>query len=863
GGQLRHLVGSKRDVAEDNFVDIGTPHIRIAKVPIDMAYKSDVANKKAFEYLVARLRLISSKELGSAIKRHKQLKQVEPKAAIASTKHDSLQQRAGQFLSWVRAGKDYNSGSDLWSWITSYREYAEEDCIRLQACETKYNYEVDLSSSNSNSGNDTTTFIKPAPTAHKCTNVIDTNVGTGTGMEAEANIEATKIDNEKRVAHSAWNKILMNQSLGLAEWDKLALMVITLVAVIVRIWRISWPDEVTLDEANIGKMINRYITGEYAFDAHPPLGTMIMAGIAAMTRYNGTFAFDEIGDLIPGSVPYMSVRLSMAILGALCAPMAFITLKTSDQDTPAALLAASMITFVATGISMASAAAVKLIGIVAVVTVSLFTLSALYSLAIEPSVNTLMWLKHATARVVGLIMIPILVYTSIFHIHFQYQSYLPSDPSSALATHDLNLLSRSFHRSLISKPKADKEKERTETPIWSDIAFGSVVQLQNEDTDGMFIHSFHNMTPGKPDQQQVGGYEYPDLNTHWIVIRAISGNADGNKDNENDDEKDEIPTRLQYLKHGDTLRLRHVPTRRCLHSHKVASYSSKEGQPLFEVTAFGTHDRDGDYNDWWTIEAVDPVARKKVLEETDQQIKALRTAFRLRHTNLGCYLYATTINLPKPWGRGRKELVCRPDVGVRPRAIWRFTTNLHDYLPYETPLASFPQLSFWQKFIEIHSLMWAHYPLAESAFRSAQAHPIRWPLGQAMIHVWAGYRRQITVLANPVVWGISTMGMITYLGLGVWFILRKKRGYTETGFMAGWIMTYLPFFFIDRTLLMHHYFPALYFSVLITSSLITRVSGFISKKARVGLWAGLIALLIIWFVRLSPLSYASPLTREQ
>lgn len=52
----------------------------------------------------------------------------------------------------------------------------------------------------------------------------------------------------------------------------------------------------SLDEAHVGKTVNAYLKDEFMFDAHPPLGKLILTGVASLSKYNGSFAFDEIGE---------------------------------------------------------------------------------------------------------------------------------------------------------------------------------------------------------------------------------------------------------------------------------------------------------------------------------------------------------------------------------------------------------------------------------------------------------------------------------------------------------------------------------------------------------------------------------------
>ncbi|KAF8934580.1 hypothetical protein BGZ47_010301 [Haplosporangium gracile] len=132
--------------------------------------------------------------------------------------------------------------------------------------------------------------------------------------------------------------------------DWIALSALTVATLEVRFWRISWPDEVILDETSVNHLVNGYAKGEFVLDAHPPLGKMILAGVSSLSNNSGSLDFEDIGeyyiDVTPfvaiqysGWAPYASMRATMALMGALCAPMAYATLKASEHGASAAILA--------------------------------------------------------------------------------------------------------------------------------------------------------------------------------------------------------------------------------------------------------------------------------------------------------------------------------------------------------------------------------------------------------------------------------------------------------------------------------------------------------------------------------------------
>ncbi|KAF9950614.1 hypothetical protein BGZ70_001294 [Mortierella alpina] len=207
--------------------------------------------------------------------------------------------------------------------------------------------------------------------------------------------------------------------------------------------------------------------------------------------------------------------------------------------------------------------------------------------------------------------------------------------------------------------------------------------------------------------------------------------------------------------------------------------------------------------------------------------------------------------------------------------------NEHDYLPADSRLATHPIPSFWQKFKYMHRLMW--FPanrmesgLAPKSFDRSASRPQQWLLASSVIPVWTGYMRQVVIIANPVVWWVSALGLFSFIAIKIFFVLRTKRGYLETGllkqlktqqlgkasaFFAAWAIHYVPYFCVDRMLYVHHYFPALYCTILLASSLFSGLMEFFSRPIRVLSLFSLIVLCVSSYAQLAPLSYGYPMTR--
>ncbi|KAF9900552.1 hypothetical protein EC991_007188 [Linnemannia zychae] len=803
--------------------------------------------------------------------------------------------------SWVSNSREQEA-TGLWSWLTSSRTISQaqqrqedrDDALRLAR------HQLDLQTRfsitfNSNSREQKSTSKK---------------------KKTEEADNAT--EREKEAMKSLWDSSKKVEAFNLKRQDWVALFALTIVTLGVRFWRISWPDEVVLDETNVGQLVNGYAKGEFVLDAHPPLGKMILAGISSMSNYSGGFGFEDIGDQYPGSVPYVSMRGAMATMGALCVPMAYATLKASGHGAPAAILASTLVAFdnaltasnrmmaldaplmfftaatimswnffikqsarpftrlwwtwlLATGVSMTGAMSIKLIGTASALTALYFMSLNLWTLARDKAVSTSTWLKHCTARMGALVVLPVALYLILFQLHFANETHQPDYRISPRAESDLDHLSRLYRQSLISHYPTEDHIQ-----TWRDVVYGSVVQIQSEakphagSVGNVYIHSSAETNPKGTQQQLVSGYSYPDINTQWIIIKADVDSDDG--------EPEEIPSRMELVKNGDLVRLRHVSTRKCLHSHNHRTYTNAQNDKFNEVTGYGGHGFDGDSNDWWVIETVDSETLREGTKSASEPIRALESTFRIRHYEIGCYLFASDSPLPEPWGAGRTEVICRNDARVTDKSVWRFAHNRHDYLPKDTPKTKYPTPSFWAKFTEMHQLMWSYKGPLEENLQISSSNPRHWPMGQAMIQAWSGYQRQIAIVANPVVWWTATLGLVTYVFSAAVFAIRQKRGYFETGrlgefqrfhlseagtFFTGWASHYLPFFFVDRVLYMHHYFPSLYFSILLFSSILPGILGFLSRPVRFAAFTALLLLTIATFLRLAPLSYGSEMSREK
>ncbi|KAJ2889520.1 Enzyme that catalyzes the fourth step in the histidine pathway, partial [Coemansia aciculifera] len=122
--------------------------------------------------------------------------------------------------------------------------------------------------------------------------------------------------------------------------DAVLLAGVLLVAVIVRCWRLSVPNQVVFDEVHFGKFAGKYINGTYFYDLHPPLAKMMFAAAGKLAGYDGVFDFKSIGlDYAAAGVPYVGMRVLPAVLGALTVPATFAAARACGYGIDTALLA--------------------------------------------------------------------------------------------------------------------------------------------------------------------------------------------------------------------------------------------------------------------------------------------------------------------------------------------------------------------------------------------------------------------------------------------------------------------------------------------------------------------------------------------
>lgn len=201
-------------------------------------------------------------------------------------------------------------------------------------------------------------------------------------------------------------------------------------------------------------------------------------------------------------------------------------------------------------------------------------------------------------------------------------------------------------------------------------------------------------------------------------------------------------------------------------------------------------------------------------------------------------------------------------------------------MPKNATKINYRKATFVEMLIEQHQRMWKNNNNMKGS-HPYKSHPLTWPVQERGMMYWTSIfgNAQIYLLGNPVTWWLSTKSIVFYLGAFVVGMILAQRSIKggiirngdkvvmyehisrSSGFLfVGWAVHYIPFFFMDRELYLHHYLPALYFSVLLfTTFFDLAITG--ASFSRKMIVSGLLIMLVLWsFSKFYPLSYGSQMS---
>ncbi|CAI4218186.1 unnamed protein product [Parascedosporium putredinis] len=569
---------------------------------------------------------------------------------------------------------------------------------------------------------------------------------------------------------------------------------------------------------------------------------MLVGLSGVLAGYNGSFEFKS-GEKYPEDVNYTFMRAFNAFFGIVCVPMAYYTARELKFKRATVWLVALMVlcensyttisrfilldsmllcgTFATvlcwskfhnqrnnsfapewffwlfmTGLSIGCVCSVKLVGLFVTALVGLYTVEDLWNKFGDTRMSIPTLGAHVFTRVIGLIIIPMIVYMFSFYLHFLILDHSGPGDAQMSSLFQANLKGTDVGRN---------------SPL--EVAYGSRLTLKNMGYGGGLLHSHIQTYPDGSGQQQVTCYHHKDTNNDWFIYP--------NRDDLPYVEEDEP----RFIGDKDVIRLIHAQTGRNLHTHDIAAPVTKGEK---EVSCYGNVTV-GDAKDHWKVEVIRDVA-----SSDRSRIRTLTTSFRLKNSVLGCYLRAGNTNLPQ-WGFKQIEVTCTKANNPRDAYThWNIEAHTNDKRSdpavYKSP--------FFHDFIHLNvAMMTSNNALVPDPDKQDDLASKwwQWPILHVGLRMcsWDDKVVKYFLLGNPLVYWGSTASIGVFGLVVAWYLIRWQRGYKELSLqdidhihyagiypIIGWVLHYLPSAVMARVTYVHHYYPALYFAVLIFAFLV-------------------------------------------
>ncbi|KAM3418604.1 Dolichyl-phosphate-mannose--protein mannosyltransferase [Cercospora zeina] len=634
------------------------------------------------------------------------------------------------------------------------------------------------------------------------------------------------------------------------DWDHgVAFTIITVLGFLTRFWGISHPDQVVFDEVHFGKFASYYLQRTYFFDVHPPFGKLLFAFAGWLVGYDGSFLFENIGDsYIDNHVPYVAYRAMPALMGALTVSITYLIMWESGYSLPACILAASLVLFdnahvgqtrlilldatlvmfmalsvlcyirfyklrhvpfsrkwwkwlLLSGVCMSCVISTKYVGAFTFFSIGVPVLIDLWDLLDINRKGGALSLpefgKHFTARIIGLIVVPFLMYLFWFQVHFAILSR--SGPGD-------DFMTPAFQETLSDNLMAQNA---------IGIDFFDAISMRHKDTK-VYLHSHTDRYPLRYEDgrvssqgQQVTGYPHNDTNNLWQIIPSQPLEGLGH-----------------HVKNNDIVRFRHVVTDTWLLTHDVASPYFPTNQ---EFTTVPADQANGDrFNDTLFEIKIDN-------GKTGQEFKTLSSQFKLVHVPTKVAMWTHTTPLPD-WAYKQAEINGNKNA-LQSSNTW-YVEDIQG-IPVDSPrlvkdVRKPKSMPFMKKYLELQRAMFYHNNALTSSHPYA-SQPIQWPFLLRGVSFWTenDTKRQIYFMGNPIGWWFASALLAVFAGIifadqmsvrrGVDALDRRTRSrlYNSTGFFfLLWAAHFFPFFIMGRQLFLHHYLPAHLASCLVAGAIV-------------------------------------------
>ncbi|PIA17296.1 PMT-domain-containing protein [Coemansia reversa NRRL 1564] len=612
--------------------------------------------------------------------------------------------------------------------------------------------------------------------------------------------------------------------------SRLLLLLLTFIALYIRIHKIHVDGRVVWDETHFGGFTNNYIAGNFYLDVHPPLGKLLIAFLFRRFGYTGDFAFVS-GAEYSSTVPFVSMRRVQAALGALLVPLTFIGCNSLRLPQRAAWMAATFIAFdtaligisriivldnafllvnaavlcvfahvnreteeqknsasclVVLGLLLALTLSIKLTGLITVAFVGINTIAHLIRLCGKERTQMLTWFVQFAKRAFALGLFPLVIYMIVFWWHFKFLiNYTPQ------AEH----MGSEFNVHLN----------------------GSALQIQPE-----FIHhnSFVTIRANNYPFEYISTLKRLDsltpepslLTTRLLKVECYFG-IDLLEASDSSGQ--------QAMRNGSLIHL-HVP--------KSTLYISVLGFQSIGLADTNYKNYSIADTTWMILHHTSAINESPKANMT----RPIATKFRLASIEHKCEL--AILHNMRDYTHGlsmddqHSALACIPGRGT----VWNFE---HQLTVSDNPMANISysvSRSFLKSFVSYNLLMRELNGMLLSdpdKYVAVESTAASWPfLTRPMPMVtWSGDHLKYMLIGNPVLWWGSAIVCIfihpflTFMASAITHRTGGRvRPYRPTWSLRVlwyfWAINYFPFFAISRTTYLHHYLPSLYFAILLLAA---------------------------------------------
>jgi len=337
--------------------------------------------------------------------------------------------------------------------------------------------------------------------------------------------------------------------------------------------------------------------------------------------------------------------------------------------------------------------------------------------------------KHLSARIIGFIVVPFLMYLFWFQVHFTILSR--SGPGDDFMTPE-------FQETL-------SDNLMTQQSVGID--YFDNIAMKHKETK-VYLHSHVDKYPLRYEDgrissqgQQVTGYPHNDTNNYWQIVPSV-----------------EMEGRGHPVKNGDVVRFRHLVTDSWLLTHDVASPFYPTNQ---EFTTVSTEDaNEKRFNDTLFEIRIENGKNK-------QQFKTMSSHFKLVHFPSKVAMWTHTTPLPD-WGYKQAEINGNKNI-AQSSNIW-YVEEIPG-LPEDSPRLKkeerkVKQMPFLKKYFELQRAMFFHNNALTSS-HPYSSQPIQWPFLLRGVSFWTENetRQQIYFLGNPIGWWIASSILAVFSGI--------------------------------------------------------------------------------------------------